>query len=140
MKRWPLLNSLARRIQLGYCLMLLLVALIMLLVGLGLADIRQRVAALETVSALADAVLEVRRYEKNWLLYRQEQDFFENRTQLERALALLAEQGERQTVTALQQTQAELKAGLLAYRLLMDGEFVYFNAVQQHADEEQIRA
>ncbi len=139
MEQYPFLNSLARRIQLGYWLLLLLVALIMLLVGLGLADIRQRVAALETVSALADAVLEIRRYEKNWLLYRQDQDFFENRMQMEKALALLVEQGERQAVAALQRTQEELKSGLLEYRQLMDGEFAFFKAAQRHADEERIR-
>uniref|UniRef100_UPI0040560EA8 ATP-binding protein n=1 Tax=Candidatus Electronema sp. TaxID=2698783 RepID=UPI0040560EA8 len=138
MEQYPFLNSLARRIQLGYWLLLLLVALIMLLVGLGLADIRQRVAALETVSALADAVLEIRRYEKNWLLYRQDQDFFENRMQMEKALALLVEQGERQAV-ALQRTQEELKSRLLEYQQLMDGEFAFFKAAQHHADEERIR-
>lgn len=56
MKQYPFLNSLARRIQLDYCLLLL--------VASGLADIRQRVAALETVSALSDTMLEIRYYEK----------------------------------------------------------------------------
>jgi hypothetical protein len=56
MKQHPFLNSLTRRIQLGYCLLLL--------VASGLTDIRQRVAALETVSALSDTMLEIRHYEK----------------------------------------------------------------------------
>ncbi|CAK8712202.1 histidine kinase [Candidatus Electronema aureum] len=139
MKNWPFLNSLARRIQLGYCLMVTLVALIMLLVALGLADIRRRVSALETVSALNDTVLEIRRYEKNWLLYRQEQDFYENRMQLEKALALLLEK-EEGTIAALPQTEEELKQGLLHYRQLMDTEFIFFQTVQHHADVEKIRS
>jgi signal transduction histidine kinase len=139
MKQLPFLNSLARRIQLGYGLMLLLVALIMLLVGLGLADIRQRVAALEAASALSDTVLEIRRYEKNWLLYRQDQDFFENRTQLEMALALLAAQEELRAAAAVRQMLRELESGLLEYRQLMDSEFAFFKAVQRHADEERLR-
>ena len=139
MKNWPFLNSLARRIQLGYCLMVTLVALIMLLVALGLADIRRRVSALEAVSALNDTVLEIRRYEKNWLLYRQEQDFYENRMQLEKALALLLEK-EEGAVTALPQTEEELKQGLLHYRRLMDTEFIFFQTVQHHADVEKIRS
>ncbi|WP_417913271.1 sensor histidine kinase [Candidatus Electronema sp. TJ] len=140
MRRLSLLNSLSRRIRLGYGLMVTLVALIMLLVGLGLADIRQRVSALEAVSALSDTVLEIRRYEKNWLLYRQEQDFFENRMQLEKALALLVEQERRQVAASLQRMQEELKSGLLLYRELINKDFSFFQVAQRHAEEEQIRS
>ncbi len=132
----PLLNSISRRIQLGYGLMVTLVALIMLLVGLGLADIRQRVSALEAVSSLTDTVLEVRRYEKNWLLYRQEQDFHENQLQNDAALALLRKENPYEGADV----RAELELELLRYRKLMEGEFKYFQAMQEHADEEQIRS
>ncbi|WP_417915882.1 sensor histidine kinase [Candidatus Electronema sp. JC] len=135
MKQHPFLNSLARRIQLGYCLLLLLVALIMLLVALGLADIRQRVADLETVSALSDTVLEIRRYEKNWLLYRQEQDFRENQTQISNALALLREKHGQSSSGA-----AELERELLRYRELINKDFSFFQVARHHAEEERIRS
>ena len=125
MKRWSFLNSLARRIQLGYCL-LLLVALIMLLVALGLANIRQRVAALETVSALSDTVLEIRRYEKNWLLYRQAQDFHENQAQIGKALTLLHEKHDPQS-----SSQAELECELLRYREVINKDFSFFQVAQR---------
>lgn len=129
-------NSLARRIQMGYLTLVALVVLIMLLVALGLADIRQRVSALEAVSSLTDTVLEIRRYEKNWLLYRQEQDFHENRLQNDNALALLREKKPDEAP----EVRAELEKELLRYRQLMDGEFSYFQAMQQHANEEQLRS
>ncbi|WP_417909882.1 sensor histidine kinase [Candidatus Electronema sp. PJ] len=135
MKNLPFLNSLSRRIQLGYGLMVTLVALIMILVALGLADIRQRISALEAVSALSDTVLEVRRYEKNWLLYRQEGDFQENQSQLDKALTLLQEKQ-----TAPSPNQAELVRELLRYRELMQADFSYFQTVQHHAEEELLRS
>lgn len=134
----PFPNSLVRRIQLGYCLMVLLVMLIMALVAFGLADIRQRVSALEAVSSLTDTVLEIRRYEKNWLLYREDSDFHENQLQTDNALALL--QDKKTTGIACPQERAELRQELLRYRQLMEGEFKYFQAVQEHADEERIRS
>jgi two-component system, NtrC family, sensor kinase len=133
------LNSLVRRIQLGYCLMVTLAAVIMILVALGLADIRQRVSALESVTTLTDTVLEVRRYEKNWLLYRQDQDFHENQLQTDNALTLLKRK-DGAAGTAWSQEGVELETELLRYRKLMEGEFKYFQAVQEHADEEQIRS
>lgn len=135
MRRLSLLNSLSRRIRLGYCLMVTLVAMIMLLVALGLADIRQRVAALETVSALSDTMLEIRRYEKNWLLYRQEQDFHENQAQIGKALTLLHEKHD-----PLSSSQAELERELLRYRELINKDFSFFQVAQRHTEEEQIRS
>ena len=132
----PFLNSLSRRIRLGYCTMVTLVALIMLLVALGLADIRQRVSMLETVSALSDTVLEIRRYEKNWLLYRQEQDFQENQLQLDKALAVLHDHQQ----AVLSPHQVELERELLRYRELINKDFSFFQAVQRHAEEERLRS
>jgi two-component system NtrC family sensor kinase len=134
---YPFLHSLVRRVQLGYGLMVTLVAVIMLLVALGLADIRRQVSVLESVSALTDTVLEIRRYEKNWLLYRQDQDFHENQMHTDNALALLKDRNAAGIPWS--QERAELDKELLRYRQLMDGEFKYFQVVQEHADEEQIR-
>jgi signal transduction histidine kinase len=132
------LNSLVRRIQLGYCLMVTLAALIMILAAFGLADIRRRVLALESVSALTDTVLEIRRYEKNWFLYRQDADFHENKMQSQNALALLQNQGG--AGIARPQEREELKKELLRYSQLMDAEFKFFQTVLEHAEDEQIRS
>jgi signal transduction histidine kinase len=129
-------NSLVRRIQLGYCLMVLLAAAITLMVAVGLADIRQRVSALESVAALTDTVLEIRRYEKNWLLYREQQDFRENQAQIENAFMLLREKQAGED----RKTKARLQDELLRYRQLMDAESAFFQASRRHLNEESIRS
>ncbi len=129
-------NSLVRRIQLGYCLMVLLAATITLMVAVGLADIRQRVSTLESVAALTDTVLEIRRYEKNWLLYREQQEFLENQAQIENAFMLLREK----QVGEDRKAKVRLQDELFRYRQLMDAEFAFFQTNRRHLNEEAIRS
>ncbi|MDH3394045.1 MAG: hypothetical protein OEL66_08555, partial [Desulfobulbaceae bacterium] len=68
--RWPWSDSIAQRILWGYYVLVALVAVTMVLMWASLVRVRSQVSVLEASSELMDTVLEIRRYEKNWLLYR----------------------------------------------------------------------
>jgi signal transduction histidine kinase len=87
------LDSLRRKIVFGYGAV---VALVVGLSAFSLVEMRlleAQIAAGERIGRFFDLALEIRRFEKNYFLYRQASDLAENRAYLEQARQLLAEHG-----------------------------------------------
>jgi len=59
--------------------------------GLEISRVRTQIHSLEATSELLDTVLEIRRYEKNWLLYHEVTDFEKNSDMVNSAFTLLQE-------------------------------------------------
>lgn len=83
------MNSLRRKIILGYSVIGALVVALSLFSFLELRLIEEKVVAGERVAEFFDVSLEIRRFEKNYFLYRQPADLAENRSYIRRAHDLL---------------------------------------------------
>lgn len=83
------MNSLRRKITLGYLAIAALVAGLSLLSFLELRTIELRIAAGARIGEFFDTALEIRRFEKNYFLYRQASDLDENGAYIRKAQALL---------------------------------------------------
>lgn len=79
------------KITFGYYAVAALIIGVAVLAYAELYFIEQRMLAGERVSAFFDAVLEIRRFEKNYFLYHQEADYRENTTYVQQAGTLLRE-------------------------------------------------
>ena len=83
------MNSLRRKITVGYLAAAGLVVALALLSFMELRSIERRIASGAHVGEFFDATLEIRRFEKNIFLYRQSVDFAENAEYVRRATSLL---------------------------------------------------
>ena len=87
------MNSLRRKIVLGYSVIGALVIALSLFSFLELRLLEQKIVAGARVAELFDVSLEIRRFEKNYFLYRQPDDLTENRAWIRRAHELLQSNG-----------------------------------------------
>jgi signal transduction histidine kinase len=87
--RWPWSNSIARRIKWGYYVLVALVAIGFVTTAIFLSQVESVVRSLEKDSKLLDTILEIRRYEKNWIHYKQETDFNTNSQLIATAMGLI---------------------------------------------------
>ena len=85
------MNSLRQKIIFGYSVIGALVIALSLFSFLELQMLERKIAAGERIAEFFDITLEIRRFEKNYFLYRQQADLAENREYLGRARALLRE-------------------------------------------------
>ncbi len=85
------MNSLRQKILFGYSVIGALVIGLSLFSFLELQLLERKIAAGERIAEFFDISLEIRRFEKNYFLYRQEADLAENREYVARARALLRE-------------------------------------------------
>jgi len=83
------MHSLRRKIILGYLAIATLVAGLSLFSFLELRVVEQRIAAGARIGEFFDTALEIRRFEKNYFLYRQPVDLAENAAYVAHAQALL---------------------------------------------------
>jgi two-component system NtrC family sensor kinase len=113
--------SLQRKIQLGYYALAGAVAGVALLAYSDLSYLERNIAPDVAASRLLDAVLEIRRYEKNWFLYGGAEALAEVEAYAEQAQGLIAEA--RPTLTELggPGELERLDADLAAYRRLLAG-------------------
>ncbi len=115
------LDSLRRKIVFGYG------AVVVLVIGLStfsLVEMRileTQIAAGERIGRFLGLALEIRRFEKNFLLYRQAADLEENRAYVEQARQLLAEHGSILETIERPERIAALRATLDNYASLMAG-------------------
>jgi signal transduction histidine kinase len=86
------MNSLRQKITLGYAAIGALAILLSLLSFLELRQLEEKIAAGEHIGEFFGLTLEIRRFEKNYFLYRQQADLAENRSYVARAQTLLQEQ------------------------------------------------
>lgn len=85
----PWSHSIAQRLKWGYYVLVALMAIGFIIKGINLSRVESQIYALETTSKLLDNVLEIRRYEKNWLLYNKPSDFTTNQEMIAKTFELL---------------------------------------------------
>ncbi len=81
--------SLVRKITLGYHAIALLIVAAAVLTYFELVSLESKVALGERTSALLETTLEIRRFERNYFLHRQDADYAENRDHVRLARAFL---------------------------------------------------
>ena len=83
------MQSLRRKLTVGFSLIAILVVALSLFSFLELRLMEQRIAAGGRIGEFFDTALEIRRFEKNFFLYHQKADLAENGAYVERGLGLL---------------------------------------------------
>jgi signal transduction histidine kinase len=111
------LDSLRQKIVFGYYAIGTLVIGLALLAYLELRLIEQRVEVDEHVGAFFDATLELRRFEKNYLLYRQEADQAETERYVQRLIDMLRDHGRAFAALPSAGQLDELQDEVLRYRV-----------------------
>jgi len=76
--KWPWSGSIAQRIKWAFYVLMALVVLGLIISWINLQQISTQIDALKTTSGFLDKVLDIRRYEKNWIIYRDIPDFNTN--------------------------------------------------------------
>jgi signal transduction histidine kinase len=84
-----IVQSLRRKITVGYSIIAILVVALSLFSFYELRLMEQRIAAGGRIGEFFDTALEIRRFEKNYFLYHQNADLAENSAYVERGLELL---------------------------------------------------
>lgn len=137
-------SSLRQKITLGYLgyyVMALLIIALSLFTFIELRLIDQKVKLGERITELFDATLEIRRFEKNYFLYRQDADFQEGKRYAAKVEELVSDNATDFSVPASAPQVAALKNEIRAYRALM-AEYVQASAadaLQRGHLEMQIR-
>ncbi|OGW26823.1 MAG: hypothetical protein A2X56_10605 [Nitrospirae bacterium GWC2_57_13] len=111
--------SIRKKITLGYFAIVLLIIGLSLFAYLELSYIEQKVIAGEAISEFFDTTLEIRRFEKNYVLYTQRPDYVENRSYVDKAQALLETNKAAFEAIAQPATLRILREQLSRYRDLM---------------------
>jgi len=137
---WPWSGSIAQRIQWGFYFLIALVMTGMLFSGFNLSRVQSRVVVLEKVARLLDTVLEMRRYEKNWILYGKMEDLVTNQTMTSKAFELLDElQAPGNLTSGPLVSLMQLRTGLADYRELVNREVEFLRDTQHHKLLDTIR-
>ena len=113
-------DSLRARITVAFLLVGALLVAISAVAYVELRILGDKVRAGSVVSEFLEVTLEIRRFEKNYFLYRQTEDLFEQRSYLARAGELLARHPEAFRSFGGAARIAELNDGIARYRRLMD--------------------
>lgn len=139
----PWSNSIAHRIKWGYFVLVALVAVSFITSVIYLSQVESMVKSLEKDSKLLDTILEIRRYEKNWILYKQETDFKTNSDLIIIALNLLTTLDKE--IPGISSNSAErvspdnIKQVLNIYNTLMKTEFRRMSEGYPHRMLDEIR-
>jgi signal transduction histidine kinase len=141
---WPWSGSIARRIQWGYYVLIAIIAAGFVVTAVFWTQVETQVQSLEAVSQLLDTVLEVRRYEKNWILYKDQVDYSKNQQQLAASFILLERRDQEFSLVAKAQQSSDtgaegLRHVLTLYGDLMAQEFKGYQADRQHRLLDPIR-
>lgn len=141
--KWPWSDSIASRIKWGYYVLIAMIASGFVVTAIFLSRVESQVYSLEAASKLLDTVLEVRRYEKNWILYKSQADFDKNQQQLVEAFDLLTARDHDFSMVAKRPlspgASEKMRHVLTLYRDLMDQEFKAYQQDQKHRMLESIR-
>jgi signal transduction histidine kinase len=137
--KWPWSGSIAQRIKWAFYALMALVVLGLVLSWVNMGQISIQIDALKTTSGLLDTVLEIRRYEKNWIIYRDLPDFDTNQKWVLKAMKLLEDHAEVLTKSSPESSINSLQGLLTNYQALMQEEFEYMNSGQGHHLLQKIR-
>jgi two-component system NtrC family sensor kinase len=113
-------SSIRQKITLGYYGTVGVVVGLSLLTFLELSFLEQKVMFGEIISEFFDTTLEIRRFEKNYVLYEQEQDYRENMKYVEKAGEILASNIDRFRKSASPEGIVTLTDNLNAYKQAME--------------------
>jgi len=137
--KWPWSGSIAQRIKWAFYVLMALVVLGLILSWVNMGQISTQIDALKTTSGFLDTVLEIRRYEKNWIIYRDVPDFNINQGRVAEALKVLEDHAEVFSKFSPEATINRLQGILTNYRALMIEELKFMNSGQGHHLLEKIR-
>ena len=113
------MQSLRRKITIGYLIIAILVVALSLFSFFELRLMEQRIAAGGRIGEFFDTALEIRRFEKNYFLYHQKADLAENGAYVERGLGLLRDHAALFETLAGQPRIDQLENDLERYGRLM---------------------
>jgi signal transduction histidine kinase len=113
------MNSLRRKIILGYSMVAALVVALSVLSLLELRLVEERIVAGEQIGEFFNVTLEIRRFEKNYFLYQQPADLAETEGYVARARMLLRDHPDLFGAVAKPGGIAPLAAALERYRTLL---------------------
>lgn len=134
--------SIRQKITFGYYAILAIIVGLSIFTFIELRFMEKKIIFGEVISEFFDTTLELRRFEKNYFLYKQESDFYENIQYVAKARELLENNIKGfKTITSPQQI-ASLKDNLKTYREFMEqyGRLMdKYNSVQKIILEGKIR-
>ena len=107
--------NIRRRVLLGMLLSVLAVGLIGTFSYHSLAQIERKMGFIEIIDDLGNTILEIRRYEKNYMLYGHQEDYDESRSYAAIARDILVRLEGNAAEFGLSQEHASLKSTLTAY-------------------------
>ena len=110
------LISIRRKIVYGFALLLLLVSSTALLTSALVIQVERKVGRVEVIDDFLNHTLELRRFEKNYFLYAQPQDFDEILFYWQRLQLLLQQHGEDISQMLSTQRLEDIQAAMNAYR------------------------
>ncbi len=88
-------KSILQKIKLGYIVSFLLILVIASIIFINLIVIDERISFYSAISRFLDTTLEMRRFEKNYFLYRKEEDFLETLSYIKAAEELIQNNREK---------------------------------------------
>jgi len=118
------LSSIQNKVRFGYYFCLVLIIVVSLLNYLNLKRIDRKIAFSFIISEFFDTTLEMRRFEKNYFLYRSEEDFSENLRFTEKAEDIIRKNKEGIRRLQIKTDVYSLEADIKKYKELMRKYFV----------------
>jgi len=109
------MNSISRKIQFGYYLLIIIGIISSILMWYNVNMVRTRLSKQEASSQIYEAVLEMRRQEKNWLLFRDDEAFDTNQRLIGRIKELIATYRNEFQTLGLSSALNDLSTQLLEY-------------------------
>ncbi len=131
--------NIRRRVLLGMLLSVLAVGLIGTFSYHSLAQIERKMGFIEVIDDLGNTILEIRRYEKNFMLYGRGEDFEESRAYAAKARDILARLEGSAAEFGLSQEHTSLKATLAAYEGLAERMFPEQRLGAPQAERDKLR-
>jgi signal transduction histidine kinase len=118
-------SSIRRKILISYYVFLVIALSVALLTYFNLITVEKRTASTELLHDLLDKTLEIRRYEKNYFLYRQKDDYIENQRLVVETEELI-ERNKEEFKGRFAQTSwiFHLQNSLREYRQIMERDFI----------------
>lgn len=89
MFKWRSPSSIRQKIVRGYYMILSIIILVTIIMLLNLNIIKKKVMAGQVITDFFDNILEMKRFEKNYFLYQQQEDYLKNLASVEKVRELL---------------------------------------------------
>jgi len=140
--RFRFQSSIHNKVSYGYYICLALIVVVALSNYLNLRRIDRKIAFSFIASELFDTALEVRRFEKNYILYRDKDDYYENLRFTEKAEAIIQRNKEAIKKLSIKADVYALEADIREYKSLMQKYFQLdkvFEPIEAYRLEGEIR-